>query len=103
MRIGGKIYSWLALGAFVLALSAGCGGGCGGCNTFEPIPGGGFPAAKRTPNAGQLRVTSSGLAAIEADPAAVLGSVGGAQNGVLKFDAPASCGGQTALCGPHRP
>jgi hypothetical protein len=101
MRIGGKIYSWLALGAFVLALSAGCGGGCGGCTTFEPIPGGGFPAAKRTPNAGQLRVTSSGLAAIAADPAAVLGSVGGAQNGVLKFDAPASCGGQTPICCPN--
>src|SRR5213595_2762354 len=84
-----------------LVLAVGCGGGgCGGCATFEPIPGG-FPAAKRTPNAVQLRVTQSGLAAVEANPAALLGSVGGGgMSGVLKFNAPASCGGSTPICCP---
>lgn len=82
-----------------LLFAFGCGGGgCGGCG-IEPIPGG-FPAAKRNPNAGQVRVTQSGLAAVASDPAALLGSLGGATNGVLDFNVPASCGGSTPICCP---
>ena len=89
---------WIVV-ATALLFAFGCGGGgCGGCG-MEPIPGG-FPAAKRTPNAAQLRVTQTGLASVEADPAALLGSIGNAMNGVLKFDAPASCGGSTPICCP---
>ena len=51
--------------AMFVATSCG-GGGCGGCS-MQPIPGG-FPSAKRNPNAAQLRVSQTGLAAIEADP-----------------------------------
>src|SRR6187551_3591728 len=80
---------WLVV-AVALLFSFGCGGGCAGCG-MEPIPGG-FPSAKRNPNAGQLRVTQSGLAAVSANPASLLGALGGAMNGVLKFNAPANCG-----------
>ncbi|HSN28962.1 MAG TPA: hypothetical protein VLT45_21895 [Kofleriaceae bacterium] len=66
---------------------------------MEPIPGG-FQAAKRHANAGQLRVTQSGLDAVAADPAALLGSIGNAMNGVLKFNVPASCSGTTPICCP---
>ncbi|HEY5946711.1 MAG TPA: hypothetical protein VIV40_14510 [Kofleriaceae bacterium] len=83
-----------------LLFAFGCGGGgCGGCAGIEPIPGG-FPSAKRNPNAGQLRVTQTGLAAVSSNPAALLGSLGGAMNGVLEFNVPASCGGSTPVCCP---
>ncbi|HEY4238502.1 MAG TPA: hypothetical protein VGM88_01760 [Kofleriaceae bacterium] len=75
------------------------GGGCGGCTAIEPIPGG-FPAAQRTANAGQLRVTQSGLAAITADPASVIDGIAGGTGGVLQFNAPASCGGSVPICCP---
>src|SRR5262245_10957599 len=52
---------WIVLITAVLLAASGCGGGCGGCSTFEPIPGG-FPSAKRNPNAVQVRVSQSGLA-----------------------------------------
>ncbi|HET9987080.1 MAG TPA: hypothetical protein VFQ65_01135, partial [Kofleriaceae bacterium] len=82
--------------AIVIA-SGGCGGGCSGCG-ITPIPGG-FPNAKRTVNAGQVRVSNSGIAQITKDPAAVLGPlIGGATNGVIEFPAPVSCGGSTPLC-----
>jgi hypothetical protein len=81
-----------------LLFSFGCGGGCGGCG-MEPIPGG-FPPAKRTPNAGQLRVTESGLAAVSNNPAALLSGIGGGMGGVLDFNVPASCGGSTPVCCP---
>jgi MYXO-CTERM domain-containing protein len=82
-----------------LFLAVSCsGGGCGGCG-MEPIPGG-FTAAKRHPNAGQVRVSQNGLAAISADPAALLGSLGGGSNGVLSFNVPSSCGGSTPVCCP---
>ena len=65
---------------------------------MEPTPGG-FPVAKRNPNAVQLRVTQSGLGKITADPAAVIGPlVGNAMNGVIDFNVPASCGGSTEIC-----
>ncbi|HEX5060441.1 MAG TPA: hypothetical protein VFV99_13830 [Kofleriaceae bacterium] len=89
---------WIVL-ITALFFAFGCGGGgCGGCG-MEPIPGG-FPSAKRNPNAGQLRVTQSGLAAVSANPASLLGALGGAMNGVLKFNAPANCGGSTPICCP---
>src|SRR5439155_5826216 len=79
----------------------GCsGGGCGGCFSLEPIPGG-FDPAKRAPNAVQARVSQSGFAVLTADPAKVIGPLlGGATNGVIKFPAPASCGGSTPICCP---
>lgn len=57
--------------AVVTVASSGCGSGC---SQLEPIPGG-FPAAARNPNGGQVRVTQSGLATITADPAGVLGGL----------------------------
>jgi hypothetical protein len=85
--------------SIAFAMSCG-GGGCGGCSTFEPTPGG-FPAAKRTANATQVRVSSTGLTAVSADPAALLGSIAGGVNGVLKFNAPVSCTGTTPTCCPN--
>jgi len=86
--------------SIVFSVSCG-GGGCGGCSSFEPIPGG-FPAAKRTPNSTQVRVSSTGLAAIVADPATLLGSIlGGGSNGILKFNAPVDCNGTPATCCPN--
>lgn len=90
---------WVVVVACIVIAVSGCGGGCGGCG-MQPIPGG-FPSAKRAPNAGQVRITQSGLASISSDPAALLNSVGGAMNGVLSFNAPASCGGSTPVCCPN--
>jgi hypothetical protein len=91
---------WLVV-AVALLFSFGCGGGCGGCAGMEPIPGG-FPAAERTPNAGQIRVTQSAIAKVTADPAAVLGPlVGGAMNGIITFPIPPSCGGNPTICCPN--
>ncbi len=82
-----------------LLFAFGCGGGgCGGCG-MEPIPGG-FPSAKRNPNAAQVRVTQSGLAAVSANPAALLSGIGGGMNGTLDFNVPANCGGSTPVCCP---
>lgn len=89
---------WIVVVACLL-LGFGCGGGCGGCG-MTPIPGG-FPSAKRTLNAGQVRVTSSGLAAVSSDPAALIGSLAGSgSGGVIQFNVPASCGGSTPVCCP---
>lgn len=73
----------------------GCGGGCDG---MTPIPGG-FPSAERTANAGQVRVSQSGLAAISADPAALVGGLLGDGMG-LTFDVPADCAGTPTICCP---
>src|SRR5690242_10187044 len=92
-------FDWVVvITALVFAASCG-GGGCGGCSTFESIPGG-FPAAKRNPNAVQVRVSQSGLAAIAADPAALIGAVAGGMNGVIQFNAPVNCSGSTPTCCP---
>ena len=89
---------WLVVITAIL-FAVGCsGGGCGGCAGMEPTPGG-FPVAKRSPNAVQLRVSSTALAKISANPAAIIGPlVGGAMNGVIDFNVPASCGGSTEIC-----
>jgi hypothetical protein len=93
-----RIDLFVVITSIVFAVSCG-GGGCGGCAAFEPIPGG-FPAAKRNPNAAQVRVTQAGLAAVEANPAGLLGTIGGGMGGILKFNAPANCGGSTPICCP---
>ena len=81
-----------------IVFAVGCSGsGCGGCG-MQPIPGG-FVSAKRHPNAAQLRVSQTGLAAITADPAALLGTLGGS-GGTLTFNVPSSCGGSTPVCCP---
>src|SRR5262245_36163000 len=78
--------------AIALVLMSGCGGGCGGCAGMEPIPGG-FPAAQRIKNAAQIRVTSSAINKILLDPAGALGPlVGSADDGVINFQLPKSCG-----------
>src|SRR4051812_33383817 len=89
---------WFLIAVAIVIASGGCGGGCSGCG-IEPIPGG-FALAKRTENAGQLRVSTSGFAKITADPAAVLGPLlgGGGTPGVIEFPAPVSCGGSTPIC-----
>lgn len=92
-RIG---LSWTVIVAAV-GSSFGCSGG--GCAGMVPTPGG-FPAAERTENAGQIRVSSTGIAAITADPAGLLsGLLGG---GGLSFNVPpTSCGGSPAICCPN--
>ncbi|MEJ7597669.1 MAG: MYXO-CTERM sorting domain-containing protein [Kofleriaceae bacterium] len=78
--------------------AAGCGGGgCGGCTAIETIPGG-FPAAKRNDNAGQVRVTQAGLNKIAADPAKLVQEVLG---GPLEFNVPGSCSGTVKICCPN--
>lgn len=89
----------VVIASLVFAVSC-SGGGCGGCATFEPIPGG-FPAAERNPNAVQVRVSQTGLAAITADPAKLITAIAGGMNGVLAFNAPVNCGGSTPTCCPN--
>ena len=74
---------------------AGCSGN--GCSCLTTIPGG-FPAAEREPNAAQVRVSQTGLAAITADPAALIGALVGGMG--LTFDVPANCGGSPSTCCP---
>jgi hypothetical protein len=92
---------WFVLIASIVCSVSCGGGGCGGCAAFEPIPGG-FPSAKRTPNATQVRVSSTGFSAIAADPATLIGSLtgDGASDGILRFNAPVNCGGGTPTCCP---
>lgn len=92
--------NWIVVVTSLLFALGGCGGGCGGCAGMEPIPGG-FPAAKRNPNAVQVRVTPTALSKIAADPASVIGPLvgGGSAPGVISFPIPASCSG-TAICCP---
>jgi hypothetical protein len=54
---------------------------------------------KRTANAGQIRVTSSALATITADPAAIVSSLlgGGGSNGVISYPI-FSCGSTNVCC-----
>jgi hypothetical protein len=85
--------------AAVLAAGASCGGGgCSGCGV-TPIPGG-FDLAKRTANAGQVRVSTSGIAKITADPAQLLGGLlgSGGGSGIIQFPAPVTCSGDRVCC-----
>jgi len=76
----------LSVAAFFLI--AGCSGN--GCSCVAPIPGG-FPPAERVPNAVQVRVSDTGLAALEADPASLISGLVGTGMG-LTFDVPPACG-----------
>jgi hypothetical protein len=68
-------------------VAGGCAGdGCGGCVTPTP---GGFQPESRMENAGQLRLTSHAIDAIEADPAALVASFLGSD----QFNLPPVCGG----------
>ncbi|MBA2543595.1 MAG: hypothetical protein H0V17_28395, partial [Deltaproteobacteria bacterium] len=79
--------TYLIVGAaLAVAINSSCSGGCGGCG-LEPIPGG-FPSEERAPNAVQVRVSQSGLAAITNNPAALISGLGtGPAPGVVQFDA----------------
>jgi MYXO-CTERM domain-containing protein len=88
-----KRIDWIVILA-AAAAAYGCGGA--GCDGMVPTPGG-FPATERTNNAGQIRITPRGLAAITDDPAAILG---GLLPGGLSIDVPAGCGGEPAICCP---
>jgi MYXO-CTERM domain-containing protein len=63
---------------------------------MAPIPGG-FPANERTPNQAQIRVSQTGLAAVTADPGALIEAVTG---GPLTFDVPENCSGSPSTCCP---
>ncbi len=82
LRVVRQLATVLGLG--VLASCA----GPQGCACVVPIPGG-FPAAERTPNAVQLRLSSTGIAAIEDNAATLLETLA---SGGLRFDIPAACG-----------
>ncbi len=84
-----------AVFTIVLSSLAGCGNGC---SSLQPTPGG-FPSNLRSPNAAQVRISDSGLAAISADPAALVGGLLGGTG--LAIDVPASCGGNPAICCPN--
>jgi len=81
-----------------IAIASGCSGrGCSGCGV-EAIPGG-FALGKRTTNAGQVRISTSGIAKITADPAAVLGPLlGSGSGGTVAFPVPSSCSGTKICC-----
>src|SRR5262245_2423705 len=82
--------------AFAMSCS---GGGCGGCLSTEPIPGG-FVPAKRHANAAQVRVSQTGLSTISANVAGLVGALRGGPGCRLKFNVPANCGGSTPICCP---
>lgn len=90
-----RLLHWFLVASVAYAIAACGGGGCGGCATLEPTPGG-FPAAKRNANATQVRVTQSGFASIAADPAALVGGLLG--GGGLSFPVPGQCGGNPEIC-----
>ncbi|HVU04965.1 MAG TPA: hypothetical protein VHE30_24610 [Polyangiaceae bacterium] len=80
--------------SFVAWLACGCSGQS--CSTLTSIPGG-FPAGQRMQNAIQTRVSSAGLAAIQADPVTFAKYLFG---GTTDLNVPSSCGSSTALCCP---
>ncbi len=80
---------WLAV-----SFAFGCTGN--GCSCLSPIPGG-YPAAERDPNAVQARISETGLTAIEADPAALVGGLMGTGTD-LTFDIPPACDADPYIC-----
>lgn len=77
----------VVFGSAVFFMIASCSGN--GCDCVAPIPGG-FPPAERVPNAIQVRVSDTGLAALEADPAGLISGLIGDGMG-LTFDVPPAC------------
>ena len=88
--------NWLVVAVAFFAMSC-SGGGCGGCGSLEPIPGG-FPAGKRHANAGQIRMASSALSKLEMDPATLVGTLLGTGTGPVTFNIPGSCGADPQIC-----
>jgi MYXO-CTERM domain-containing protein len=71
-------------------IAGGCAGdACSGC--VAPTPGG-FPPESRVENTGQLRLTSSAIAAIESNPALLVGTFLGTGEDV-QIEMPPQCGG----------
>ncbi len=87
---------WIVISVAFFAMSC-SGGGCGGCGSMEPIPGG-FVAAKRHANAGQLRLTQTALTNLESDPASLVGQLLGSGSGPITFNIPGSCGADPQIC-----
>ncbi|MGE0548019.1 MAG: hypothetical protein AB7O24_11780 [Kofleriaceae bacterium] len=90
------------VGFVTLVVVASCQGfgSCGGCATVEPIPGG-FPVNKRVANATQVRLSSTALDKLEADPAGIVGPLfGTGANGAVEFPVPANCGSSPSICCP---
>ena len=76
-----------ALSLWIVAgLLFGCsgGGGCGGCDGMEPIPGG-FPLDRRVENAVQMRMTPDGVTFLEDNVDQIVAS---AMGGTLLFEVP---------------
>ena len=86
----------LVVAVALLAMSC-SGGGCGGCGSMQPIPGG-FPAGKRHANAGQVRLTQSALTSLESDPASLVGQLLGTGTGPVTFNVPGNCGADPQIC-----
>ncbi len=79
----------LAIGSIAL-VNACASQGCAGCG-LQPIPGG-FPQEQRLDNAGQVRVSSSGLDWLGQNFSKLVNAVAGTGAGdVLTFDVPSSC------------
>ncbi|HTR53533.1 MAG TPA: hypothetical protein VMJ10_22725 [Kofleriaceae bacterium] len=98
MQLNHRRIDWFVIITSIVCAVSCSGGGCGGCTTFQPIPGG-FAPAKREANAVQARVTSSAISTIEANPATIVGGlVGSATNGVIQFSVPSSCSGSPYVC-----
>jgi MYXO-CTERM domain-containing protein len=98
MTTRASLRRWVSSPAGILLLLAstyGCQGN--GCSCMTPIPGG-FPSADRTANEAQVRVSSTGVTAITADPEALVGALVG--SGGLSFNVPADCAGSTPVCCP---
>jgi hypothetical protein len=81
--------------AILFLFIAACGGD--GCACVSPIPGG-FPPEERVANAVQVRVSDTGIAALEADPGALIGGLVGDGGAVITFDVPPSCGDPKICC-----
>lgn len=86
----------IVLTAVGTLLAGGCAGN--GCSCLGPTPGG-FPPEARTAGAVQLRVSQTGVAAIESDPAALVGAFLGTGQDVA-IPVPASCSGSYQVCCP---
>lgn len=84
----------LLASALIALASIGCGNS--GCSTLEPIPGG-FPSNERTANAGQMRLTATGLDKLEAHPAEVAQQLLGPS---LSINVGSSCGADPSVCCP---
>ncbi len=69
-------------------------GGCAGDGCLEPIPNG-FPSDLRVSKSVQLRVSDSGLRALEENAAGVVDEL---VPGGLQFDVPPSCSGNPEIC-----